>query len=133
FDLLRIDDLGGQVVIYLGIGQVTLFLAAGNQKLELRLTVFSDGLSPALEAERSLLIHRGLGATVSCSNWLRSSLDSDHRGRCRRRRRRSNNHRLRCCSSSGGLLTRCRGRLGRTMVLLSGSRGRVGDGFLRGR
>ena len=40
FDLLRIDDLGGQVVVDFGVGQEALFLAARNQQLELRLAVF---------------------------------------------------------------------------------------------
>ncbi len=43
FDLLRIDDLGRQVVVDLGIGQVALFLAARDEQLQLRLTVFRDG------------------------------------------------------------------------------------------
>ncbi len=34
-DLLRIDDIVRQVVIDLGIGQVALLLAAGNQILKL--------------------------------------------------------------------------------------------------
>jgi hypothetical protein len=41
-DLLRIDDLGWQVVVDFAIGQVALFLAAGNQQLQLRLAVFGD-------------------------------------------------------------------------------------------
>jgi hypothetical protein len=40
FDLLRIDDLGRQVVVDLGVGEEALFLAARDQQLELRLAVF---------------------------------------------------------------------------------------------
>ena len=43
FDLLRIDDLGREVVVHLRIGQVALFLAARDEQLELRLAVFRDG------------------------------------------------------------------------------------------
>ena len=35
FDLLWIDDAAGQVVIDLGVGQITLFLAAGDQFFQL--------------------------------------------------------------------------------------------------
>ncbi len=35
FDLLRIDDVVGQVIVDFGVGQVALFLAARNQFLEL--------------------------------------------------------------------------------------------------
>ena len=43
FDLLRIDDLGGQVIVDLGVGQEALFLAARDQELELRLPVLRRG------------------------------------------------------------------------------------------
>ena len=39
FDLLRIDDLGGQVIVHLRIGEVALFLAARDQQLQLRLAI----------------------------------------------------------------------------------------------
>ncbi len=42
FDLLRIDDLARQVVVDFGIGEVTLFLAARDQQLQLRLALVSD-------------------------------------------------------------------------------------------
>ena len=48
FDLLRIDDLGGQVIVDLRIGQVALLLAARDQQLQLRLAVF--GHRPARAA-----------------------------------------------------------------------------------
>ena len=40
FDLLRIDDLGRQVIVDLGVGQEALFLAARDQQLQLRLAIF---------------------------------------------------------------------------------------------
>src|ERR1700738_1424072 len=42
FNLLRIHDLGGQVIVHLGISQVTLLIAAGNPKLELRLAILRN-------------------------------------------------------------------------------------------
>ncbi len=39
-DLLGIDDLGRQVIVHLGISEVTLLLTTGNQQLELGLAVF---------------------------------------------------------------------------------------------
>ena len=45
FDLLRIDDLGRQVIVDLAIGEVALFLAARDQQLELRLAFVFLGLS----------------------------------------------------------------------------------------
>ena len=40
FDLLRIDDLGRQVIVDLDVGQVALLLAARDQQLQLRLALF---------------------------------------------------------------------------------------------
>src|ERR1700741_773202 len=40
------------MVIDLGVGQVTLFLAAGNQELQLRLAVFGHHCDTALYAKR---------------------------------------------------------------------------------
>ena len=39
FDLLGIDDLGGQVIVHLRVGEVALFLAARDQQLQLRLAI----------------------------------------------------------------------------------------------
>ena len=47
FDLLRIDDLGGQVVIDLRIRQIALLLAARNEQLELRLAVLRRTVAAA--------------------------------------------------------------------------------------
>ena len=47
FDLLRIDDLGGQVIIDLRVGQVALLLAARDQQLELRLAVLGQAVAAA--------------------------------------------------------------------------------------
>ena len=41
-DLLRIDDLGREVVVHLGISQVALLLAARNEQLELGVTIFRN-------------------------------------------------------------------------------------------
>ena len=51
FDLLRIDDLGRQVVVDLGVGEEALFLTAGNQQLELRLPVFRGAGSSEFDLE----------------------------------------------------------------------------------
>ena len=55
FDLLRIDDLGGQVIVHLRIGEVALLLAARDQQLQLRLAVFGHRRHAALDAQRALV------------------------------------------------------------------------------
>ena len=40
FDLVRVGDVGGQVIIDFRVGQITLLFTAGNQLLELRLLLF---------------------------------------------------------------------------------------------
>ena len=55
FDLLRIDDLGGQVIVHLRVGQVALLLAARDQQLQLRLAVFGHRRHAPLDAERALV------------------------------------------------------------------------------
>ena len=40
FDLLGVDDFRRQVIVHLRVGEVALFLAARDQQLELRLTLF---------------------------------------------------------------------------------------------
>src|SRR6266702_1198639 len=73
FNLLRIHDLGGQMVIHLGIGQVALLLAAGNQKLELRLAIFGHHGGTALYTERRLLLDSILcAAAVLSIGWALS-------------------------------------------------------------
>ncbi len=42
FDLFRIDDFAGQMIVDFRVGQVTLFLAARNQQFQLRLTLVRD-------------------------------------------------------------------------------------------
>jgi hypothetical protein len=49
FDLLRIDDLGRQVIVDLRVGEVALFLAARDQQLQLRLAVFGHACPRALQ------------------------------------------------------------------------------------
>src|SRR6202043_4237571 len=58
FDLLRIDDFRGQVIVDLGVGQVALLLAARDQELELRLPVFRHGRNASLDAEGALVGRR---------------------------------------------------------------------------
>ena len=54
FDLLRIDDLGGQVIVDLRVGEVPLALAARDQELQLRLPVLGhDGRTA--DAERAFV------------------------------------------------------------------------------
>ena len=55
FDLLRIDDLGRQVIVHLGVGQVALLLAARDQQLQLRLAVLGHRRHAPLDAERALV------------------------------------------------------------------------------
>ena len=55
FDLLRIDDLGGQVIVHLRVREVALLLAARNQQLQLRLAVLGHGRHAPLDAERALV------------------------------------------------------------------------------
>ena len=43
FDLLRIDDVIRQVIIDLGVGQVTLFLAARTSRMITGQTLVVDG------------------------------------------------------------------------------------------
>src|SRR5262249_554091 len=43
FDLLRIDDVVGQVVVDLGVGQITLFFALDNQGLNFGLLLLGGG------------------------------------------------------------------------------------------
>src|SRR5688572_4888136 len=43
FDLLRIDDLGRQVIVDFGVGQEALLLAACDQQLQLRLAILGRG------------------------------------------------------------------------------------------
>ena len=45
FDLFRLDDAVGQVIVHLGIGQEALFLAFGNQFFEPGLGVLVHGAS----------------------------------------------------------------------------------------
>ena len=40
FDLVSLDDAGGEMVVDLGVGQITLFFALGDQLLQLRLLLF---------------------------------------------------------------------------------------------
>ena len=61
FDLLRIDDLGGQVVVHLRIGEIALLLAAGDQQLQLRLAVLGHRRHAPLDAERTLVRGRLAG------------------------------------------------------------------------
>ncbi len=49
FDLFRIDDLAGQVVVHLRIGEEALFLAERDQQLELRLPLFGHDRSTTLD------------------------------------------------------------------------------------
>src|SRR5215472_14483242 len=55
FDLLRIDDLGGQVIVHLCVGEIALLLAARNQQLQLRLAVLGHHRYAPLDAERALV------------------------------------------------------------------------------
>ena len=50
FDLLRIDDLGGQVIVDLRVGEVALLLAARDQQLQLRLALVGHRRHAALDA-----------------------------------------------------------------------------------
>src|SRR5213595_3180775 len=55
FDLLRIDDFRGQVIVDLGVRQVALLLAARDQELQLRLPVLGHDRNASLDAERALV------------------------------------------------------------------------------
>ncbi len=55
FDLLGIDDLGGQVIVHLRVGEVALLLAARDQQLQLRLAVLGHRRYAPLDAERALV------------------------------------------------------------------------------
>ena len=46
FDLIGIDDIVGQVVVYFGVGQVALFFAFGDQELELGLLLLIHSDDP---------------------------------------------------------------------------------------
>ena len=54
-DLLRIDDLRRQVVVDLRVGEVALLLAAGDEQLQLRLTIFRHDRCAALQTQWALI------------------------------------------------------------------------------
>ena len=58
FDLFRIDDLAGQVVVHLRIGEEALFLAERDQQLELRLPLFGHDRGAALDGAQGFGIAR---------------------------------------------------------------------------
>ena len=70
FDLLRIDDLGGQVVVHLRVGEVALLLAARDQQLQLRLAVLGHRRHAPLDAQRALVGGGELG--VACRDGVAS-------------------------------------------------------------
>ena len=65
FDLLRIDDLGGQVIVHLRVGEVALLLAARDQQLQLRLAVFGHRRHAPLDAQRALVGGRACRAAAA--------------------------------------------------------------------
>ena len=86
-DLLRIDDLGGQVIVHLRVGQVALLLAARDQQLQLRLPVFRHG-GQAGEAHDGLLVS-GILAALAIDRRYRVRLASAAFAACE--------HRCGCC------------------------------------
>jgi hypothetical protein len=124
FNLLRIHDLGGQVIVHLRIRQVALLLATGNEELELRLAIFTHDRGAALDTQRHLLLGSHLrGAILPIRGTNR--LGCYHHGSGMRGWRMRSDHGLRRC------LAGRRSRL-RTMVFLANRR-RMGNGFLRRR
>ncbi len=114
FDLFGIDDLGRQVIVDLGVGEVTLFLAACNQELQLRLAVFGHAVGAALNrgGERGSLGRRdgrladgwcqmrtgvrrrlrrghGSGCLAACPRVFRSGPGGERLGRLRAGGRRN--------------------------------------------
>ena len=64
FDLFRIDDFRRQVIVHLRIREVTLFLAARDQQLELRLALFGQHIAARRQIDQfrvALLALLGFG------------------------------------------------------------------------
>ena len=86
-DLLGIDDLGGQVVVHLRVGEVTLLLAARDEQLELGLAILRHHRDATLDTERfsvrSILRAYALGVSGACAFVLRMPFVLCMRGVCR--------------------------------------------------
>ncbi len=104
FDLLRIDDLGRQMIIHLCVREVALLLAARNQQLQLRLAILGHGRHAPLDAERTLIgcVLAACGARLARGGTLRVRRCRASSGRTLLRHRRDTQARRRGDRLLGG-------------------------------